>query len=168
MDSWILHLFDAALIAPFRWFSPPEAGFVVGILLLCVYSVGLGRLGADTLARVQRPLSVKHEAEAARRSDLAMQALLHQNKDAYLAQNRLAKDAYGHSTALAVGRVTASLCPAVAALAWLDLRFRDVPLALPVAIPGLGDTVRYPFYFIPAYFAVRLLWHALAQRSRRS
>ena len=166
MPAQLFALLDAWLIAPFRWFDAPEAGFLFGILALCLQSVALGHALASGMARAQRAVREKHESEAARRSELAMQALQAQDKTAYLAQNRLAKDAYGHSMALAVGRVTASLCPAVGALAWLDLRFREVPLDLPFAIPGLGATVLYPFYFIPAYFLVRSLWAHASRRYR--
>ncbi len=166
MLAQLFALLDAWLIAPFRWFDAPEAGFLFGILALCLQSVALGHALMAGMSRMQHATRHKHESEAARRSELAMQALQAKDKTAYLAQNRLAKDAYGHSMALAVGRVTASLCPAVGALAWLDLRFREVPLDLPFAIPGLGATVLYPFYFIPAYFLVRFLWAHAWKRYR--
>ncbi len=150
LDNW--------LILPFRWFDSAELGLMFGILMLALQSVILGHAFMALMSTSQRAVRVKHETEAAKRSALAIQALQYQDKNAYLAQNTLAKDAYGHSMALAVGRVTASLCPAVGALAWLDLRFGGVPLDLPFPIPGLGGTVLYPFYFIPAYFLMRFLW----------
>lgn len=149
---------DAWLISPFRWFDTAEAGFFVGIMALALQSVALGHACMAVMGRIQRTMVFKHQSEADKRSELAMQALRVQDKTAYLAQNRLAKDAYGHAMALGVGKVTASLCPAVGALAWLDLRFRGVPLDLPFAIPGLGATVLYPFYFIPLYILTRYLW----------
>lgn len=158
MLSFAFDVLDSWLIAPFRWFDVPEAGFFVGILALALQSVALGHFLATIMGRMQHSIMLKHQSEAARRSELAVQALQLQDKTAYLAQNRLAKDAYGHAMALGVGKFTASLCPAVGALAWLDLRFRGVPLALPFDIPGLGGLVFYPFYFIPAYILVRVLW----------
>lgn len=149
---------DSLLIAPFRWPASPLVGFFLGSLVLALHSVLVGRLCLIGMLKVQRPLRIKHEAEAAKRSDLALAALQVQDKGAYLAQNTLAKDAYGHSMALAVGLMTASLWPAVAALAWMDLRFRDVPLELPFALPGVGSTVYYPFFFIPLYMLLRLGW----------
>jgi hypothetical protein len=158
MITQLFAALDAWLIAPFRWFETPEAGFFVGIMALALQSVALGHVCMAVMGRMQRAIVFKHQSEADRRSELAMQALHAQDKTAYLAQNRLAKDAYGHAMALGVGRITASLCPAVGALAWLDLRFRAVPLDLPFAIPGLGQTVLYPFYFIPLYILTRYLW----------
>ena len=104
-------------------------GFFFGCLLLAVQSVFIGRLCTKAMIRLQGKHGLKHEREAAERSGLAIEALKANDKNAYLAQNSLAKDAYGHSAALAVGKVTASLWPAVAALAWLDLRFLRVPPA---------------------------------------
>lgn len=166
MTTTLFNVLDALLIAPFRWFDLPEAGFFLGVLILAFYSVAIGWLCGAGMERVQRSIRVKHEAEASKRSELAIQALQLQDKTAYLAQNTLAKDAYGHTMALAVGRITATLWPAVAALAWLDLRFREVPLPLPATIPGLGDTVFYPFYFIPIYFLVRFLWATVHRKLR--
>ncbi len=150
LDSW--------LIAPFRWPASPLVGFFLGSLLLAMQSIAVGHFCLLGMRRVQRPLRLKHETEAAKRSDLALAALRVQDKGAYLAQNTLAKDAYGHSMALAVGLMTASLWPAVAALAWMDLRFRGVPLELPFDLPGVGSTVYYPFFFIPLYIVLRLGW----------
>jgi hypothetical protein len=158
MLTQIIVVLDSWLIAPFRWFDTPEAGFFVGIVALALQSVALGHGCMAIMGRMQRTIVSKHQSEADRRSEWAMRALQAQDKTAYLAQNRLAKDAYGHAMALGVGKITASLCPAVGALAWLDLRFRGVPLDLPFAIPGIGETVLYPFYFIPVYIFVRILW----------
>lgn len=155
---------DALLIAPFRWATMPELGFFLGIFFLAGYSVILGWLSSLGVQRLQRSVVSKHSQEARKRSELAMQALELQDKKAYLAQNRLAKDAYGKTMGVSVARITSSLWPPVAALAWLDLRFRGIPLPLPVAIPGLGHTVFYPFYFILFYFILRILYGRLIQR----
>ena len=149
---------DAWLIAPFRWPASPLVGFFWGSVFLAVQSVAVGHLCLLGMMAVQRPVRSKYDAEAAKRSDLAVQALQVQDKTAYLAQNRLAKDAFGRSMALAVGRMTATLWPAVAGLAWMDLRFRGVPLELPFTLPGVGNTVYYPFFFIPLYIVLRLIW----------
>lgn len=149
---------DFWLIAPFRWPASSLAGFFLGSVFLAVQSIAVGHLCLLGMLRLQRPLRVKYDEEAAKRSDLAVAALQVQDKTAYLAQNTLAKDAYGRSMSLAVGRMTATLWPAVAALAWMDLRFRGVPLELPVNLPGVGSTVYYPFFFIPLYITLRLGW----------
>ena len=167
MFEFILSGLDAWLIAPFRWFESPEVGFFLGIFALALQSVVIGHALMSVMGRMQQSVMLKHHAEAERRSELAMQALQVQDKTAYLAQNRLAKDAYGHAMALGVGKITASLCPAVGALAWLDMRFRGVPLELPFALPGVGDSVFYPFYFIPAYILVRICWGHTLRPYRR-
>jgi len=156
---------DALLIAPFRWVATPELGFFLGIFFLACYSVILGWLSSLGVQRLQRSVVSKHSQEARKRSELAMQALELQDKNAYLAQNRLAKDAYGKTMGVSVARITSSLWTPVAALAWLDLRFRGIPLPLPVAIPGLGNTVFYPFYFILLYFILRILYGRLIRHA---
>jgi len=157
MMEWPFFLvLDAWLIAPFRWLQWSQASFVLGTFLLAVYCVAVGQICLWGINVIQRRRREKYDAETQKRTELAMQALMAKDKEAYLAQNTLAKDAYGNSMSLAVGRMTASLWPALLALAWMDLRFRDVPLELPVSLPLIGATVYYPFYFVLIYIFVRL------------
>ncbi|GAB1409813.1 hypothetical protein MASR1M90_09670 [Desulfovibrionales bacterium] len=166
MLAHLFFLLDAWLIAPFRWPASPILGFFLGTCLLALYSIFLGQLSMAGLARIQYKHRVKHDTEVAKRSALSLEALKVQDKEAYLAQNTLAKDAYGHVMSLAVGRMTASLWPAVAALAWMDLRFRGVPLELPFSVPYLGANVYYPFFFIPMYLGLRIAWSTLRKRGK--
>ena len=43
-------------------------------------------------------------------------------------------------------------------MAWLDIRFGGVPLTLPFSVPWVGDSVFYPFFFLPMYIAVRVFY----------
>lgn len=141
---------DALLIAPFRLFGPPEAGFLFGLLVLAFAGAALGR-GTDALvARSQRSRRDEQEREAQRRSELSEQALKLGDKKAYLAQNNLAQEAYGNTLALAAGRGAALLWPVCALLAWLSWRFEGAPM--PLLWRGAGPG----WYFIPLYAAA--LW----------
>jgi hypothetical protein len=136
---------DALLIAPFRIFGQPEAAFVFGVLVLALASAALGKAGSALVAHVQRPRQKQEEGEAARRSELSVQALQEGDKTAYLAQNHLAQEAYTNTLALAAGRGAALLWPACGALAWLAWRFDGVPM------PFLWKSASPAAYFIPLY-----------------
>lgn len=157
MDNPLFQFCDAWLIAPYRWLQWSQASFLLGTTLLALYCVLIGQVCLLVMDVLQQRRREKFEHDAHRHSDLALQALLVQDKDAYLAQNTLAKDAFSQSMSLAVGRMAASLWPALVALAWMDLRFRDVPLELPFALPGVGTIVFYPFPFVLIYVALRLI-----------
>lgn len=138
-------ILDALLIAPFRLFGPPAAGFLFGELFLAFVGAALGR-GTDALvARSQRARRDEQERETSRRSELSEQALRQGDKKAYLVQNDLAQQAYGNTLALAAGRGAALLWPACALLAWLSWRFDDAPM------PLLWSSAGPAWYFIPFY-----------------
>jgi hypothetical protein len=110
--------------------------------------------------RVQDRLRKKYDDETKRRQDLSMQALAAKNKEAYLAQNTIAQEAYGHSMSLAMGRMGAAHWPAVMALAWMKTRFEDAPFPLP-----MGDlTVSYAWLFLLVYIGIIRLTGTVEKR----
>ncbi len=149
LDSW--------LIAPFRWFTPAWAGFLFGTFVLALQSLLLGRFSLFILEKVQRRMQYQCEEETTRRQQLALAAIAAHDKKAYLAQNCLAQQAYGKSMALAVGRFSASLWPAVMALSWMGSRFSHTPFSLPLTIGGDPVAVSYAFLFILFFIITHLL-----------
>ncbi len=149
--------FDALLIAPFRLLPSPEAGFLFGVLVLALASAALGRASQALVARAQRIRRARVDGETKHRSDLSIQAAQAGNREAYLAQNQMAQEAYGDSMALAAGRGAALLWPGMIALAWLTWRFDAVPL------PWLWDSAGPATYFLPLYIIA--LW-ALARLAK--
>lgn len=141
---------DALLIAPFRLFPQPVAAFYFGILLLAVASALLGLGGKAVVNRAQRARRQRVDAETERRQDLSAQAARAGNREAYLAQNRMAGEAYGDSMALAAGRGAALLGPGMLVLAWLTWRFEGV------SAPGLWEGASAAAVFLPLY--VLALW----------
>jgi hypothetical protein len=150
LDSF-LNTCDAILIAPFRLPASPEAGFFLGLAVLALGSAGAGRACMALVAWMHRVRRGESDREMARRTELSTLALKAGDKEAYLVQNRLAKDAYGTYAALAAARGAALLWPGAVALGWLSWRFADVPL------PFLGDSLGPTTYFLPAYVLAQWL-----------
>lgn len=151
---------DFLLILPFRLVPSPEAGFLLGTAVLALLSAAAGRLCLAAVARMQRIRRADNDQELARRQELSFLALKSGDKEAYLAQNRLAKDAYGLHMALASCRGAGLIWPGVAALGWLSWRFGDVDLPLSGGL--LGPVA----YFLPAYIAWHWAFGRLARRRR--
>ncbi len=151
-------LVDAALIAPFRLFADPGIGFACGMTVLALASALLGRLGAASLGRLQRARREREEGETRRHHELSIEAVKAGDRAAYLAANRLARDAYGNTMALAAGRAAALLWPPCAALAWAYWRFAGVPL------PLVGEAVGPVAFFLPPHILAHWL---LARCGRR-
>jgi hypothetical protein len=141
-------MLDAWMIAPFRWASPAEAGFILGTFTAAVQSDLLGRLCLHLMNRVQRHLRETCDREVEIRQNLSLKAIQSQDKTAYLAQNDLAQEAYGKSMALAVGRFCARFWPAVMVLAWMKSRFSDTPLSISIDVINTSLTLAYPVVFI--------------------
>jgi len=150
-------ILDTWLITPFRWLTPAWAGFLFGTFVLALQSLLLGRFSLFILEKAQHRLHYQYEEETTRRQQLALAAIAAHDKKAYLAQNDLAQKAYGKSMALAVGRFSASLWPAVMALSWMGSRFSHAPFPLPLTLGGKPVAVSYALIFI-LFFTVILLF----------
>lgn len=149
---------DSLLILPFRLTGSPESGFVIGVALLALASALLGRACAAVVWRAHRAKLQSAEAETERRQALSFEALRQQNKEAYLAQNHLAQEAYGNSMALSAGRFAALLWPGMAVLTWLAWRFEDVPM------PLLWSSAGPATWFLPLFIAA--LWATRKRKPR--
>lgn len=159
--SNLLLALDTWFIAPFRWISPAQAGFLVGTIVLAVQSVLVGRLCLLVLNKAQRRLRDKYDAEVDERQRLSFQAISAQDKTAYLAQNDLAQVAYGRSMSLAMGRLCASLWPAVMSLAWMKSRFSDAPFPVPLPFSDTPVNVSYAVVFIMFYISIRVIFNRI-------
>ncbi len=153
----IFLMLDAWMIAPFRWVSPAEAGFIVGTFALAVQSDLTGRLCLLFMNKIQRHLRDAYDREILDRQTLSFRAAQAKDKTAYLAQNDLAQEAYGKSMALAVGRFCARFWPAVMALAWMKSRFSDTPLSIPLKYTDTPLNLSYTAVFLVLFISFGLL-----------
>jgi hypothetical protein len=157
LRSMLLAL-DPYLIWSFRLVQDPWISFFLGMIFLNLVCVIMGDISSLLVRRMNRKIYGKYHDQMVRHHNLSVEALKHSDKEAYKAVNRQAHEAFGKYFFSQAGAFTLSIWPLPFALAWMELRFGGLPLTLPFSVPGVGDTVLYPFFFIPLYIAVRILY----------
>ncbi|SFJ35170.1 hypothetical protein SAMN04488082_102392 [Desulfomicrobium apsheronum] len=148
----------------FRLFAHPWGGFLTGLAVLCLLCVITGDFTSHLARRLNRKVYGKYRDEMVRQHNLSVEALKHSDKEAYKAVNRQAHEAFGKYFFSQAGAFTLSIWPLPFAMAWLDIRFGGIALTLPFAVPGIGDSVFYPFFFFPIYIAVRISYGKIMRR----
>jgi hypothetical protein len=154
----ILLMLDPVLIWGFRLLDSPWGGFLTGLAVLSLLCVITGDVTSHLARRLNRRVYGKYRDEMVRQHNLSVQALKHSDKEAYKAVNRQAHEAFGKYFFSQAGAFALSIWPLPFAMAWLDIRFGGVLLTLPFSLPWVGDSVFYPFFFLPMYIAVRILY----------
>lgn len=160
----ILVSLDPAIIWAFRLAERPWLGFLLGILVLNLVCVLLGDVTSMIARRLNRKVYGAYHDEMVRNHNLSVRAISRADKAAFKAVNKQANEAFGKYFFSQAGAFSLSIWPLPFALAWMDLRFRDVPLPLPFSVPGVGESVLYPFYFLPMYIVVRILYGKMLRR----
>lgn len=160
----LLMFFDPFFIAPFRMVSSPTTGYLLGTAILALQCFILGDLSAIGVKFLNRKYLRKIQKEMDRNHHLSEKALMMGDKESYKAVNRQALDAFGHSFSLGGAVFCVSIWPMPFALAWMNLRFFDAPLELPVSLPFLGSSIHYFASFLLIYIAVRIIGSALIRR----
>jgi len=155
--SGFVEAIDYFLIAPYRWPGNPMIGWWAGTTILAVWAALLGKLTIALVFRVNRSHIKETVGEMAQRHSQSMNALKAGDRAAYKAINRLANEAFGKSFFLQVAMASASLWPIPCALAWLQIRFSSIRFPLLFDLPLIGDSVGYPFIFIPLYILARII-----------
>jgi hypothetical protein len=156
--AWIVGRADLFLIAPYRWPGNPVAGWWLGTSMLAVWATVLGEITVALAFRANRSYVREVAREMSDRHDQSINALKAGDKDAYRAINKLANEAYGRTFFLQVAMGASSLWPVPFALAWLQTRFSGVDFFLPLKVPIIGDSVTYPFIFLPLYVLARIVF----------
>lgn len=156
--------FDPWFIAPFRWSSSPQFGYVLGTVLLGLQCVICGDLSATAVTYFNRSYLRKYQAEMDKSHELSEQALKMGDKESYKAVNRQALDAFGYSFSLGAAIFCVSIWPMPFMLAWMHLRFADAPLELPLHLPLLGNSIHYFASFLLLYIAVRIVYTQVMSR----
>lgn len=163
MRAFLLSL-DPYIIWAFRLAEDPWAGFFLGSLVLNLVCVVMGDVTSVLARRMNRKVYGRYHDDMVRHHNLSIKALRQSDKDAYKAVNKQAHEAFGKYFFSQAGAFTLSIWPLPFALAWMDLRFGGVPMTLPFSLPGVGQDVFFPFFFIPIYIIVRILYGRIMRR----
>lgn len=152
------HHVDSALIALFRLVDTPIFAFFIGIALMSLLCILIGRATLALTMRINRSHIAAGDRKMRQMHNLSIKALAYKDKIAYKSCNKEANDAFGKMFFLQIALGISSLWPVPFALDWLQYRFMDVRFELPFTLPVFGDTVGFMFSFIPMYILVYILF----------
>lgn len=144
---------DPYLIWFYRRTGWAELDYLLGTCALALFAWLLGRAGSAAVFQLGRRYAVGLSQEAKKYHDLSLQALEAGDRAAYEAANRLANEAFSKSFYLGVAQSAAYFWPCGLALAWMQTRFQEVTLTVPL----LGWNLGYVAVFILSYLALCLL-----------
>lgn len=157
-----MRLFDPVLIEFFRLTGYTLLDFFIGVFCLCMICVVLGELTISAAIRLNRRHLKTLKHEVSQHEALSMQAYADGDQVSYKALNKAANDAWGRYFFTMAAYSAGILWPVPFALAWMQTRFQSVEfeLAFPLNLV-LGNTVGYPFIFIPVYILARIVFKYL-------
>lgn len=160
MRQFLLAL-DPWLIAPYRWLDgSPVVAFLVGTFLLGLLCTLLGDVISLLAQRLNRKTYGGYMKDMVHNHNLSIAAAKTGNKSDFKAVNSQAHDAFGKYFFSQAAVFTSSILPLPFALAWMDMRFHDVRVALPLIDFQAG----YVFFFIPLYILARFLYSRIMRR----
>ncbi len=163
LRNFLLSL-DPFIIWAFRLTDSAWAGFFLGSIMLNLVCVLMGDTTSILARRLNRKVYGAYHDEMVKHHNLSVKALRSSDKEAYKAVNKQAHEAFGKYFFSQAGAFTLSIWPLPFALAWMELRFGGIPLELPFRLPMVGDSVLYPFFFIPIYIVIRIAYGKLMRR----
>lgn len=146
---------DPYLIWFYRITGNAWADFVIGTLVLACIALVIGEATVFLVLLFIRKRLGEKTGEAEKYNNLAMDALKAGNKEAYLAANKLANEAFGHSFFQQFTLSAAFLWPVCFALAWMQYRFLEVEVPLPVIGVSLGYIGIFICLYVVAYFGFK-------------
>ncbi len=160
----ILTAIDPVLIAPYRMFDSPMAGWWAGTAALAVWSVLIGELTMAAVFRINRSAVARQMEETDYYHEQSLKAKQAGDETSYEGINRLANEAYGKSFFLMIAMGMAALWPAFFAAAWLDMRFGEIAFVLPKWAGGIELNFLAPF--ILCYVVGRVLYSRIKHAVR--
>ena len=155
---------DAFLIYFYRIVDQPLVGYFIGTAVLSLLCVIVGEFTLSVVFRFNKAGIDEDSREMTRMQNLSIRALLAKDKRSYKAFNREANEAFGKVFFKQIALAAAGLWPIPFALGWMQTRFLDVEFLLPCRLPLVGETVGYPFTFIPMYILVHILFGKVKHR----
>ena len=160
----LLIIIDSYVIKLYRITGIHIADFLIGTFVLAVLSVAAGELSVHLLRKVNRNHLDRLDREMSNKHELSMEARRSGDMEGYHELNREANDAFGRVFFNMFTFSAASLWSAFMALAWMQMRFREIEFPIPVRLPILGDTVGYVFIFLLLYIFSRIIFGNLKSR----
>jgi hypothetical protein len=134
--------------------------YYLGTFLLALLTVLVGEFTISLVFRVNRRHLEKLNSDYQDLSRLSAEALKRGDKENYKACNKEGNEAFGQLFFNKFGLSAASLWPIFFALAWMQERFSDIGLPLPL----IGLEINYLFFFLLCYILARIVFGKLKSK----
>lgn len=158
LDITVLNYLDAFFISFYRFIPDPVIAFFLGTFILSFICVVVGEFSISLAFIVNRKYVDNLNIELTRWNNLSIEAIEAGDKESYKACNQQANDVYGKLFFMSLTYAAASLWPAAFGLAWMQSRFSEIFLPIPFELPGIGNTLGYPFVFIVLFIISKMLF----------
>jgi hypothetical protein len=151
---------DSVLICLYRITGNPLLDYYVGTFLLALLAVVVGEFTISVVFQINKAHLDKLNAKVEKMSHLSMEALNLGDKENYKACNKEGNDAFGQLFFNKFGLAAASLWPVFFALAWMQYRFAEIGLPLPL----IGWEINYFFFFLLCYILARIFFGRIKRK----
>jgi hypothetical protein len=149
---------DQLIIPFYRLTGLTILNFYLGTFVLTIMAVVLGEFTISLYFLFNKKDIDQGTEEMISMQNLSILALKHGDKRSYKLCNKNANEAFGRIFFKQIAMASSSLWPVPFALGWMQMRFADVDLPLPFAVPAIGGTVGYTFIFIPIYILAKIIF----------
>ncbi len=150
----VLGAFDQILISLYRLTGNPVCDYFIGTFLLAFLLILVGQGTLSLVFRVNRKHLATLESRVEELNLLSISAMEIDDRHSYRAVNKEANDAYGRLFFNRFGLSAAFLWPAFFGLAWMQERFADVTVPIPI----LGVKANYFVVFLISYVLARIVF----------
>ncbi|WP_457571793.1 hypothetical protein [Desulfovulcanus sp.] len=164
MSPWELKLYqilDAGFIHFYRFLPDPVISFFVGTFLVAFVTVVIGEFSISLAFLANRRYVEKLNNELIKWNNLSVEAIEAGDKESYKSCNDQANEVFGKVFFLSLAYAASSLWPVPFALGWMQYRFQNLELPLPVSVPHLGDRVGFIALFIILYILTKFIFSYL-------
>lgn len=149
-----MQFLDPVLILLYRLTGDPLTDYYLGTFLLALLTVLVGEFTISFVYRINKTHLEKLNARVEKMKRLSSEALALGDQEGYKACNKEGNDAFGQLFFNKFGLSAASLWPIFFALAWMQERFAEIDLPLPL----IGLEINYFFFFVLCYIAARIFF----------
>jgi len=144
---------DPYLISFFKFFKAPILNFYFGIFILVMISIIIGDFTSFLIYKLNRNYFKELSNELTQYHSCSIWAILFKNKEAFKLTNNLANESFGKFFFANITLSISSLWIIPFSLGWLNLRFSDIELNLPL----FNLKINYLGIFILIYILAKIL-----------
>jgi len=155
-----MQVLDPFLIILYRITGDPVTDYYLGTFLLALLTVLVGEFTISLVFRINKDHLDKLNARVEKMKRLSSEASALGDKEGYKAVNKEGNEAFGQLFFNKFGLSAASLWPCFFALEWMQTRFSEIDLPLPL----IGLEINYFFFFVLCYIGARIFFGRIKGR----